>query len=326
VVFESGNLSQLDTLLAKVEAVKALDSTNVSSGLVKAFELLAGKTSPSRRIFLFSDGEANAGVSELHELEQVVKFIHRHGVNVTAFGIGNGYNEKLMRGIANSGHGDFFYIEKPQDIESIVGKGMSVLTTLVASNLTLQLTSVSNASIREIVGYSSASLAALGDISSDDLRQILVKINVPCPATPHALNSSSDVFYYRLSFVVAGDVQPSYVQGTVSGVFTDETAKLAEVDSDVRVALAIASASALDAVIYDLLAGGKIADARERKSAAIKMLEDVAAIDKSGFVKHLIVLGKAALAGMQAPRVDVAGVQKAVHWTGGANIVHRKCF
>lgn len=190
----------------------------------------------------------------------------------------------------------------------------------------LSLLALNATNVRDIVGYSSSSLAVLGDISSDDLRQVLVKLSLPGPTAPREANSQADLFYYRLSFIAAGDGQPSYIQGTLSCTFSEDTAQLNEVDSDVRVALAIASASALDTVVYDLLAGGKIAAAREQKEAAIKMLAEVEAIDKSGFVKHLLALGKAALQGMQAQRVDVAQVQKAVHWTGGGGIVHRKCF
>lgn len=226
----------------------------------------------------------------------------------------------------------------------MVEKGMSVLTSLIATNLTLQLTrtgphscvschllahppaALNKTVIRDIVGYSSDCLAALGDISSDDLRQVLVKLQLPAPDAPHATDSKADLFYYRLSFVLAGESEPSYVQGTVSCTFTDDTAMLAQQDNDVRVALAIASASALDRVIYELLAGHKLQEARAKKQEAIKMLKDVEAIDNSGFVKHLVVLGEAALASMAQSNVDVAQVRKAVHWTGGAGIVHRKCF
>ncbi len=160
-MFTDGKLSSaLDRSSHGVEAVGALDSTNISSGAREGLQPLGGEGIALRRIFLFSDGEANAGVVRLHELDQVVKFIHNHGANITSFGISNGYNEKLMRGIANTGHGgtfhtrifmiveaidqfpDFFHIEKPKRhlLRHIVAKGMSVLTTLVASNLTSNLT------------------------------------------------------------------------------------------------------------------------------------------------------------------------------------------
>lgn len=104
VAFENGKLAESERLLTIVDALKTEGNTNISGGLQCAFQLLAGKTSP-RRVFLFSDGEANEGVSAAIEMEQVVSFLHSHGVNVTSFGIGDSYEEKMMRAIAKAGHG-----------------------------------------------------------------------------------------------------------------------------------------------------------------------------------------------------------------------------
>ena len=187
------------------------------------------------------------------------------------------------------------------------------------------LTAVNSTVVSDIVGYSSSSIAALGDISSDDLRQVLVKLVVPAPSTSHAPGTRADLFYWRLSFVLAGEATPSFLQGTVSCEYSDETSKLSQFDEDVKVALAIASASALDRQVYDLLASNKVPEARQAKREALRMLNEVASIDKSGFVAHLITLGQAAEASM-ADTTKVAEVKKAVYWTGGASIVHRKCF
>lgn len=176
------------------------------------------------------------------------------------------------------------------------------------------------------MGYSSTSLAALGDISSDDMRQILVKITIPPrPAAAAATAATADLFYFRLSFVMAGDTAPSFVQGTLACEYSDDPEKLNLVDDDVKVALAIASASETDKEVYDLLASNKFAEARAKKAEAIAALVDVESIDRSGFVKHLVALGRAAHQSMADTR-QVEQAKKAVYWTGGGGIVHRKCF
>lgn len=104
IVFQNGRRAEADRLLTLTEALSATGGTNMSGGLELAFKILAGKTS-SRRIFLFSDGEANEGVQSAIELEQVVRFVHANGVNVTSFGVGDRYAEQTMRAIATAGHG-----------------------------------------------------------------------------------------------------------------------------------------------------------------------------------------------------------------------------
>jgi hypothetical protein len=190
----------------------------------------------------------------------------------------------------------------------------------------LPIAALNSTVVRDIVGYSSSSIASMGDISSDDLRQVLIELTLPPARSPRKEGDRCDLIYYRLSFTLAGDSTASFIQGTIWSEFSGDEARLAVLDNDVQVATAIATASAIDNKVYDLLAGNRLAEARAEKRRALVLLKEVQPIDQSGFVRHLIALGEAAEKSMAESRVDVQAVRKAVHWTGGASIVHRKCF
>jgi Ca-activated chloride channel family protein len=86
----TGDQAQLTELKNKVNALSTGGSTNMSGGLNEATKVLLDGTSCSssivRRIFLFSDGVANAGVKTTQGLGDLAASIYRRGVTISTFG------------------------------------------------------------------------------------------------------------------------------------------------------------------------------------------------------------------------------------------------
>ncbi len=53
--------------------------------------------------------------------------MHQNGINITTFGIGGDFDEVVMKGIAEYGSGDYFFIRTPEDILTQVSKGLKLI-------------------------------------------------------------------------------------------------------------------------------------------------------------------------------------------------------
>lgn len=106
-----------------------------------------GKT---KILFLFSDGITNQGITNS---EQIGKMINDRCIGkevfISTFGIGDQYDDVLMSSIAFCGKGNYFYIQKPETIPSIVEKGLNGLTRHWTNNAELKVITGDNTVITD---------------------------------------------------------------------------------------------------------------------------------------------------------------------------------
>jgi uncharacterized protein YegL len=81
------------------------------------------------RVFLLSDGHANAGITDEVVLGKTAAEYHQQGISTTTFGIGNGYNEMLMGALASNGEGNTYYISETRHIEECFSQELGQLFT-----------------------------------------------------------------------------------------------------------------------------------------------------------------------------------------------------
>jgi Ca-activated chloride channel homolog len=142
VVFQNGNLSDKPTLKAGVRQLNAVGSTNICDALTIATGLINSTPIPEnalKRLFLFSDGDANAGsITNAEGLSQLAKSLHENsGVTISTFGLGRDYNEAVMSGIAKASSGDYFFIESAQAIPVTMSKSVHGMLNVYGTNASL---------------------------------------------------------------------------------------------------------------------------------------------------------------------------------------------
>ena len=96
-----------------IRAIASGSSTFLSGGWLKGCELVAtgvGSTTINRTLLL-TDGLANVGVQDVEELSTHSRELFRRGVSTSCFGTGLGYDEHLLEAMANSGGGNFHFLE-----------------------------------------------------------------------------------------------------------------------------------------------------------------------------------------------------------------------
>ena len=74
----------------------------------------------SPRVILLSDGHANQGITDRGELCEHAGELRLRGVQSSALGIGDGYDEQLLRGIAENGAGRLHDAELDHEISSVL--------------------------------------------------------------------------------------------------------------------------------------------------------------------------------------------------------------
>lgn len=215
-------------------------------------------------MLLLSDGHANQGITDQDKLARIAKEYHSMGVGISTLGVGNGFDEELMEAIAEGGGGNFYYIEKPDDIPDIFAKELEGVLAVVAQNLRMKITPSETAYISNIYGYqpiekSGGVELSLGDIFTQEVKSVLIEMTL----YPHTIGVHSVVqLEWEYADVTEG-VKPSSGEMTVYAEFTHnlELLKLppdAAVEKQVKITeTALAIEKALEAFDSGNVAAGK---------------------------------------------------------------------
>lgn len=114
----------LKRIRAEISLLRTRGMTNLSGGWFAAVEATARvaeedeKMTP--RVIILSDGNANEGIRDAVELQEHARELMLRGVLTSALGIGDGYDEKLLRGIVENGGGRLHDSELTTEISSVL--------------------------------------------------------------------------------------------------------------------------------------------------------------------------------------------------------------
>lgn len=154
-VFAPQDVTHKDVMKQKIETIQSGGCTNLSGGLLQGIQyVVQGKKDGSvNRVILLSDGHANEGITDRAKLKSIAKKFHSLGIGITTMGVGDGFDEELMEGIADDGGGNFYFIEKSESIPEIFSKELDGLLSVFAQNVQLTIKPSETAQIMHIYGY-----------------------------------------------------------------------------------------------------------------------------------------------------------------------------
>lgn len=87
------------------------------------------------RVILLSDGLANVGPSSPSELRQLGASLIKEGISVSTMGLGLGYNEDLLSGLALSSSGNHVFIEDAENLVGVFQNEFDDVMSVVAQKL-----------------------------------------------------------------------------------------------------------------------------------------------------------------------------------------------
>lgn len=172
--------------LAAIEAIQPGGSTNLSGGLFRGQDEVERnlKTGQVNRVILMSDGLANRGISDSKALAQQVQKVAQRGISVTTMGVGADYNEDLMTAVADHASGNYYFIQKAEQIATVFKTELGKMFSTVAQAATVQIFLEDGVELGSVFGYTFTRKGdtisiPLAEMFGGQKRSILAKVKVP---------------------------------------------------------------------------------------------------------------------------------------------------
>jgi Ca-activated chloride channel family protein len=170
----------------KINSIIDRGSTNLTGGMLKGYAEVKSNFSKGyvNRVLLLSDGLANIGITDSAEINKIVSIKNKEdGISLSTFGVGNDYNEDLMTSMAETGTGNYYFIDSPDKIPSIFEKELKGLMTVVAQNVMLSIKLPENIELLKVYGYKYEKVGNtleinFRDVFSEEIKGVLLKYKI----------------------------------------------------------------------------------------------------------------------------------------------------
>lgn len=170
----------------KIDGIQDRGGTNLMGGAMKGYALVKKNHHEGfiNRVMLLSDGLANEGITDPRQIERIVRnYNNEEGITISTFGVGSGYNEDLMTSMAETGMGNYYFINESENIAGIFKKELNGLTEVVAQNAELRITVPDYINVDKIYGYSFDQMGRtitikFHDIFSEETKGVLIKYTI----------------------------------------------------------------------------------------------------------------------------------------------------
>jgi len=140
------------SILRKIQTIQPGGSTALHAGWVEGATQVSQHLQPNslNRTILLSDGLANVGQTNPDLIASDVRGLVQHGVSTTTMGIGDDYNEDLMTAMANSGDGNYYYIQSPEQLPNIFASELQGIMATLGSKVSLGIEPLAGVSVVDV--------------------------------------------------------------------------------------------------------------------------------------------------------------------------------
>jgi Ca-activated chloride channel family protein len=175
-----------DELRRLVNEVYPRGRTNLGGGLSEGYRQVGCNLQREyvNRVILLSDGLANEGVTDPGRLGGIAQRERISGVSLTTIGVGLDYNENLMVDLSEQGGGNYYFIENPENLASVLRREFDQLSSMLAQSVVLELELGGGVTLHDVIGFEYHREGAkvkvpIGDLYANDSRELCAEISVP---------------------------------------------------------------------------------------------------------------------------------------------------
>ncbi len=175
-----------DELRRLVNEVYPRGRTNLGGGLSEGYRQVGCNLRREyvNRVILLSDGLANEGVTDPGRLGAIAQRQRTSGVSLTTIGVGLDYNENLMVDLSEQGGGNYYFIENPENLASVLRREFDQLSSMLAQSVILELELGSGVTLRDVIGFQyqregTKVRVPIGDLYANDSRELCAEISIP---------------------------------------------------------------------------------------------------------------------------------------------------
>jgi Ca-activated chloride channel family protein len=153
-IFGPAKVTDKAGLKGMVDEIGPAGGTNIYDGLETGYRAVL--TSPGdtdqRRVIFLTDGLPTAGIIDPMRISAMSLGYNQKYVGLTTIGLGTDVNVGLLRGLAESGGGNFYYIEKPAAVSEVFMEELSFFVAPIAYDLELTFSQMPDYAVRTVYG------------------------------------------------------------------------------------------------------------------------------------------------------------------------------
>lgn len=154
----AGDAPELSEAIGLLEAD---GSTNIYAGLREAYDTveLNAVEGYQNRVILLSDGEATSGITADARVVEMSRQYNELGFGLTTIGIGESFDPELMRELAVTGGGAFYFLENSEAVREVFEEEVKAFLLPLATDVRIDVKVSDGYSLRAIYGTQGAELA-----------------------------------------------------------------------------------------------------------------------------------------------------------------------
>lgn len=145
-----------ETLLSAVNALTPGGSTNIYQGLEMGLDIARDQLAIEEResrVILLSDGLATAGNTSSPAILSLADGFVAEGIGLSTIGVGLSFDTELMRGLAERGAGNFYFLEDAEAVDEVFTQELAITMTPIATKLDLKVTAGPGLLISDAAGH-----------------------------------------------------------------------------------------------------------------------------------------------------------------------------
>ena len=137
-----------------VDRLQPRGGTNIYEGLRQGFGLLGEYPTNVRqnRVIFLSDGLATVGETSQANILAMAKQWIGKGIGLTTIGVGDDFDVELMRGLAETGAGNYYFLEDGAAAGEVFTEELDFFMTPLALDINIQAIAGSGWTLGEVVG------------------------------------------------------------------------------------------------------------------------------------------------------------------------------
>jgi Ca-activated chloride channel family protein len=268
----------------QIDGIRDMGGTTMSKGMRAGLDELRKNLGPGRvsRMLLLTDGQT---YGDEQDCQRLASEAGQAGVPITAFGLGEDWNQKLLEGVAQASGGvsDFIDDATPHKIVDEFKRSVVAAQAAVVQNANLVLRLVAGVTpknvwqvLPQISKLSHRALSDrdiqvfLGDLEKGQGRSVLVEMVIPPRQAGRYRVAQAEVDYdVPLSNLTGEKARADVLLG-----FTGDPAQAAQVDPDVMNIIEKVTTFKLQTRALEEAQAGNIAGATQKlRAAATRLLE-----------------------------------------------------
>ncbi|HEU0037499.1 MAG TPA: VWA domain-containing protein [Kofleriaceae bacterium] len=152
--FSSTSTLDRAQLHAIVDTLQPRGGTNIFDGLEAGFEQLGTtlESEKQNRVIFLSDGLATVGNTSRSAITEMATSYISRGVGLTTIGVGNEFDVDLMRGLAERGAGNFYFVEDATAANEVFTEELDYFMQPLALDLRIEATASTGWNFGEVIG------------------------------------------------------------------------------------------------------------------------------------------------------------------------------